>query len=162
MTVYGLSPISFGSVSMVTATLGANDPEVGMTRDDGDEKYIFVYNNGNSQISVGEGATVSAVTGYSVTVSSVTHSDYPVGVCKHATLTTGTYGWLLTRGFSPAKAGPDSGIATGNALTLGADGRWQAKSNSTAYSQVHLPPVFGKCVLSGDSAATGWAFFNIA
>ncbi len=161
MAFEGLSPVRFGTVSMVTLTLGANDPEVGTITQEGDETYIFVYNTGNTQITIGAGATVSAVTGYSVTVSSVTHTDVPVGVCKHATMATSTYGWLLRRGFSPYLAGPDSAVVTGNALTLGADGVWQAKGNSTAYSQVALPPVYGKATLSAASGATGWAYFNM-
>lgn len=148
---------------MVTATLGTNDPEVGTVSREGDEKYIFVYNAGNSQISVGQGAVVSAVTGYSVTVSSVTHTDYAVGVCKHATLTTGTYGWLLQRGFGKAAAhvnGP--ALAAGDALTLGADGVWQSRLASTAYSQVIAPAVFGKVMTTTASAGVADAYFNIA
>lgn len=162
MAFQGIAPVRFGSVSMVTATLGTNDPEVGTVVEDGDEKYVFVYNNGTTQISVGEGAIVSAVTGYSVTVSSLTHVDTPVGVVKHATLTTGTYGWLLQRGFGPFKTAADVSAATGQPLCLGADGRWVLRGTTTAYSQVVLPTIFGKAVLTADSAATGWAYFRIA
>lgn len=150
MTVYSTGPIRFDSVSMVTATLGTHDPEVGTVVREGDEEYIFVYNAGNSQISVGNGAVVSAVTGYSVTVSSITHTDVPVGVCKHATLTTGTYGWLLRKGFGPAVAG--SSLVAGDLVCLGVDGKWVAKLATTAYSQVVMPAVYGKCMVS---AATG-------
>jgi hypothetical protein len=159
MTYYGLSPVAFGTVSMVTGTLGANDPEVGTVRQEGDERYIFVYNTGGEQISVGKGATVSAVTGYSVTVSSVTHTDYAVGVCKHATLTTGTYGWLLQRGFGKAYA--LSALVAGDQVCLGTDGGWVAKLVTTAYSQVVAPPVFGKCVVSAAAGSIAEAYFNI-
>lgn len=153
----GGSYIRMGSVSLVTASLGANDPQPGDICETGDEKYVFVYNNGNSQISVGYGATVSGVTGYSVTVSSTTMLDHAVGVVKHATLTTGTYGWLLVRGFGPAKAPANSGIAAGQLLVLGADGVWGVKSISTDAPA----EVVGKCVVATASAGVADAFFRI-
>lgn len=157
MTFYSADPIRFGSVSMVTATPGSNDPEVGSKIIEGDEEYIFVYNNGNSQINPGSGATVSAVTGYSVTVSTVTMIDYVVGVCKHATLTTGTYGYLLTRGFGSAKMTANSACAAGQLLTVGADGAFAVKSIST-----DAPGnVYAKVMVATASAGLADAFFAI-
>lgn len=153
----GLSPICFNSVSMVTATMGANDGSVGDVRTVGDEKYILVYNNGNSQISKGRLAVVSALTGYSVTVSSTTSLDFPVGVVKHATLTTATYGWLLTHGFGPCAANTDESLSAGNLLTVGADGACVAKTISTGYPC----PAIGKVVVATASAGVGEAFFHI-
>lgn len=157
MSVYGIAPVRFGSVSMVTATLGANDPEVGTVVEEGDEKYIFVYNAGNSQISVGNGATMSGVTGYSVTVSSVTAADLFVGVCKHATLTTGTYGWLLTRGFSQVQLGANDSCTTGGVLTVGVDGTFALKSQSTG----HQSPVIAKAMTGAASGTSCHAFVRI-
>ncbi len=159
MSFESISPIRFGSVSMVTLTLGPNDPEVGSTIREGDEDYVFVYNTGNSQISKGQFAVCSAVTGYSVTVSSLTHVDVPVGVCKHATLTTSTYGWLVKKGFAPMQAG--SAVAAGDALTPGADGNWQSKLTTTAYSQLVSPSVYGKCMIAAASSAVGDAYYNL-
>ncbi len=99
MTASNLAPIRFAGVSQVTATLGSNDPQVGDRCEEGGNSYVFVYNNGTSQISQGYGATVTAATGYSCTVSSITSVDWLLGVCKNATITTNTYGWLVTRGF---------------------------------------------------------------
>jgi hypothetical protein len=160
MTYYAAHPVRFGSVSMVTATLGANDPEVGTVVDHAADRYIFVYNGGSSTIGIGSGAVLSGVSGYTVTVSSVTHSDIPVGVCKHAAIATGSYGWLLQRGFTTAQAG--SAVATGAALTLGADGTWQSQLTTTAYSQVALPTVYGKAMGSAASSASFAAYFRIA
>ena len=159
MTVTSVGPIRFGSVSMTTLTLGANDPEVGTVVIEGDEEYIFVYNNGATAISKGQFAVATAVTGYSVTVSSITHSDYPIGVCKHATLLASSYGWLLRKGFGPMQAG--SAIVAGDALTPGADGNWQTRLATTAYSQVIAPTVFGKCMVSAASSGVGDAYYNI-
>lgn len=159
MTVSSVAPIRFDTVSAVTLTPGTKDPEVGTITREGDEEYIYVYNNGTTQISVGQFAVCTAVTGYSVTVSSLTHVDLPVGVCKHATLTTATYGWLLRKGFGPMKVG--SAVVAGDALIPGADGNWQARLVSTAYSQVIGPTTYGKCMVSAASAGTGDAYYNI-
>jgi hypothetical protein len=142
---------------MVTATPGANDPEVGTVREEGDEKYIFVYNAGTSQISTGRLATMSGVTGYSVTVSSVTGVDLAVGVCKHATLTTGTYGWLLTRGFTQAQLGANDSATTGNILRLGVDGAFTLASLVTG----HFSPVIAKAMTGADSGTSCHAFVSI-
>ena len=160
MTFYRQQLMVGSPVSMVTATLGANDPEIGSTIENGDEKYIFVYNTGSSTAGIGCGVICSGVTNYSVTVSSLTHVDTPIGVVKHAAIPTGSYGWVLQRGFTSAQAG--SAVATGNALTLGADGTWQAQLTTTAYSQVNLPSVFGKAMGSAASSGSFDAYFRIA
>lgn len=160
MTYYSDSPVRFGSVSMVTSSLGPNDPEIGTVVEEGDEKYIFVYNTGSSTAGVGCGVVVSGVTNYSVTVSSVTHADVPIGVVKHAAIPTGSYGWVMQRGFSTFQAG--SAVATANGLTLGADGTWQAQLTTTAYSQVVQPAVYGKAMGSAASSGTGDAYFRIS
>lgn len=151
---YGLAPIRFESVSSVTVT---NSVEVGTIVEEGDERYIYVYNAGNSQIAPGYGATLSGVTGYSVTVSSVTGADMFVGVCKHNTLTTGTYGWLLVRGFGPMQMGASDSCTTGGLLTVGVDGTWALKSQSTG----HQSPALAKAVAGADSGTSGYAFFRI-
>ena len=66
---------------------------------------------------------VSAVSGYSVTVSSVTQACKLFGVCVNATLTTGTYGWIQTGGFVDIKNGMAStALAGADIVELGADG----------------------------------------
>lgn len=109
------------SVSAVTAT---NSVEIGTRRIFNSEAYIYVYNAGNSQISTGFFGAVSATSGYSVSVSS-TSGQFAVGVCKHATLTTATYGWLLTAGYVDGVTNgmASTAIAGNEALQLAADGK---------------------------------------
>jgi hypothetical protein len=147
----------FGTVSMVTSSLGPNDPEVGTVRDDGDERYIFVYNAGNSQITPGDCTTVSGVSGWSVTVSTVTATDLIAGVCKHATLTTGTYGWIMTRGFGQVNMDANNSAAAGGILVGGTDGKFWNKTISTG-----LPNrTIGKAMAAIASGASGTAFLTI-
>ena len=89
MTFSSVSPIRFGAVTATTATLGPNDPEVGAECVEGPNRYVFVYNDGNSTIPTAQGCVLqSGATGYSVTVSSVTSADILIGVAVN-TISTG-------------------------------------------------------------------------
>jgi hypothetical protein len=160
MSVYSVSPVLMNGFSMVTATPGVNDPEVGTVARSGDEEFIFVYNDGASDISKGYGATLSGVTGYSVTVSSTTSVDIAIGVCVHATLTTGTYGWLMKKGFCNFKATPDSVVSAGARLILGDNGVWGQASTASNVSNTGNG-IYGKCVAATGSAGTGVGYFSI-
>lgn len=147
MAFQSVGPVLFESVSAVTATPSV---DVGSIRIEGDEKYIYAYNAGNSQISVGRAAVVSAVSGYSVTVSSVS-GGFAVGFVKHATLTTGTYGWLVTRGFvdSVTNAMASTALAAGDAIQLGVDG---------GVCKGETGPYVGKMMTATGSAGVAHAF----
>ncbi len=150
MSYQNVGPVNFESVSAVTATPSV---DVGVIREHEDEKYIYVYNNGTSQISVGRCATVSAVSGYSVTVSSVS-GDAIVGFAKHATLTTGTYGWLVCRGFVDGltNAMASTALSAGDVIQAGVDG---------GVAKGVTGPSLGKMVSSTGSAGTGSAFIAL-
>lgn len=149
MPVYENPAGFFESVSAVTAT---NTVDVGTRRYYEGKEYVYVYNNGNSQISVGNGATVSALTGMSVTVSSVTSVSPCVGVCHHATLTTGTYGWLVTKGPGVnLTADADTGLAVADNAVLGTDGVVTRVTGATGYKA----PVFAYVTDATASGGTG-------
>lgn len=120
MSFQGVAPILFESVSAVTASPSV---DVGTIRSYNSERYTYVYNAGNSQISTAKGVTVSAVSGFSVTVSSVS-GDFCMGFVKHATMATATYGWVLTVGCidSALNGMASTAIAAGDVLQLAADG----------------------------------------
>lgn len=156
MTVYS-SLANFAGKSMVTLTPGPNDPEVGTRMRDGDEEYIFVYNNGGETITKGDLCTVSAVSGYSVTLSTTTGVDIAVGLCKHATMATATYGWLLTKGFSQINMHADNSVAAGGVLVCGDLGKFFNKTIATGFPS----PVIAKAMAAIASGASGTAFLNI-
>lgn len=154
MTVYGNPAGRFGSVSMVTATLGANDPEIGSRVVEGGKEYCFIYNAGNSQISVGQGCVLNtAATSYSMTVTSVVETDTLFGVCHHATITTGAYGWVVTKGICNIAASAAVAISPPNALILGANGFFTNIITSGAQTTPYAK-VVGKCISSAASAST--------
>lgn len=134
-TFYSADPIQMESVSAVTAT---NSVDPGTIRTVGNAKYVYVYNNGTTQISVGKCAVVSALSGYSVTVSSIS-GGFAVGFCKHTTLTTGTYGWLVTRGFvdGVTNAMASTALTAGDSIQVGVDGG-VCKGESGPYVGKHL------------------------
>ncbi len=132
--MYNNSPIAFGSVSATTNSRGPSDPRVGDVRTVGNENYLYCYNNGNSQILPGDGVVVSAVSGYSVTLSSTTGVDLLVGIVKHSTIATGYYGYVCTRGFTQVNMGANLSAAAGALLVLAADGKFTNKTISTGYA----------------------------
>lgn len=144
------------SVSAVTATPSV---ELGTKRTVSGNDYIYVYNTGaNAQISPGQGCVLTATSGYSVSVSSVAGNDVMIGICKHATITTGTYGWVLTKGFCSFVAGANDSFTAGGPIAAGVDGTFGFKSSATGFTG----PVVGKCMISspsGGSAGLGYFSF---
>ena len=123
----GIGPVEKESVSNVTLV---NSVQLGTRKTVNAVDYIYVYNNGNTQISTGQMANIQAASmnsGYSVivscAVSGATGTWNVVGVCYHNTMATATYGWLVTRGLCFGV--PDSGQISANSgdlLTCGNDG----------------------------------------
>lgn len=149
---YSVAPVMFTPISNVTATLGANSPALGARVLHEGNEYCYVYNAGNSQISPGYACVLSSVSGYSVTVSSTTMVDVAFGVVKHSTLTTATYGWVLTKGFCDLKTIANSSVAAGDPVTLGGDGV-SVPAITTMTGQVH-----GKAVEATASAGVFVAY----
>lgn len=111
------------SVSAVTATRGAADPELGYVRVEGNKWYRYVYNAGNSQVSPGyamQTITDGASTAYSGTISTTVNVPL-LGIVHNATLTTGTYGWVVFKGYTKFVA--SSTVAAADLLQVGANGK---------------------------------------
>lgn len=144
--------VFFEGVSQVTATPSV---ELGSTRQDGEDVYMYVYNAGNSEIPPSYGCTLSAVSGYSVTLSSLTNVDL-FGHCKNSTFTTGTYGWILRRGFAEVEMGANNSAAAGVLLCPGADGTYAHASQTT----LPFGKIVGKAMAAIASAASGSAYLE--
>lgn len=159
--VYGFDVIVGESVSAVTAT---NSVELGTLRMYNGIIYRYVYNAGNSQIPPTYGVTMSGVSGYSVTISSVTSlGDKCFGVVVNATLTTATYGWAAVYGPVTVEAHASESLIAGYGLTISEDGTF---GSYTALVGVTAPTsikdICGK-VISGGTASAGscLAFVNL-
>jgi hypothetical protein len=143
-------PVYMESVSAVTASPSV---QIGAERMEAGDKYLYVYNTGSSTAGVGRGVIISACTGYSVTVSSITNTGGFIGVVKHAAIPTGSYGWILTRGFTPIIAVADSGIVSGAVLGVGLDGGFTDVPVTNVAALAH-----GYCVTATASGGTGYGY----
>lgn len=146
------TPIFFGGISGVTATRGSKDPELGTRVNFEGNEYLYIYNGADSDIVPGKIASpLAATTSFTGTVSSVASYGLPFGVVKHTTLTTNTYGWVLTRGYAPAYT--SLAIAAGIGLEPVANGTLGTAVTGVCYG----------VLLSATSAVTnitGGAYFR--
>lgn len=123
MTLYNVDPVGFAGKSFTTTSLGTNDPQLGQILRDGGKEYVWVYNAGGASGSVGTAVIISGVSGYSVTVSSVTDlNGWMIGVVENNTLTTAAYAWVVMRGYTQINMSANNSAAAGERLTLGTDG----------------------------------------
>lgn len=142
------------SVSSVTLVPSV---ELGTRATIGGNDYIYVFNAGNSEIPPARGVVLSATSGYSVTLSSTTTTDFMIGICKHSTMATAAYGWVLTQGFASFLAGASDSFTVGGPIGIAADGAFAFKSSVTGYTG----PVVGKVMVSSPSAGSaGLGFFK--
>lgn len=150
-------PVEVETVSNVTATNSVNPGE---TRFINGEEYLYVYNAGVQQISVGNFAVLSANSGYSVTVSSITQYDFPIGIVKHATITTGAYGWLMTRGFAKLQLAANASASTADVLYPAGQGLFAAAGNAvSAGCGIVLQPV-AYAVSGAASGSSAFGYFR--
>ena len=157
MSLETIAPLMFGTKSLVTTSLGTKDGELGMVHTDADGRtYRLVYNDGGASVPVGCGVVVNAgATSYSCTVSAATSADLVVGICRHATITTGAYGWVVTHGITSVQMGATSGtVTTGGLIEVAANGYFVPVSNTTG----NKAPAVGKALNTIASSGTGDAY----
>jgi hypothetical protein len=134
----GIREVFKESVSAVTATAPA-DLTPGTLRFESDEIYQYMYNGTETQINPGYMVRQSGQSGYTITVTSTAMLSIPVGVVKHATLTTGAYGWVLKQGTGKMVATANDDFAIGDGVALGDNGvfanpaRYANVNNSTTH-----------------------------
>ena len=143
-------PILFESVSQVTATPSV---QIGARALVNGESYCYVYNAGSDTATKDHGVILTAVTGYSVSLQSVTGVGGFFGLVKHADIPAASYGWVMTRGFGQGLAGTTKSLATGDELTVGVSGTFGKNTGAlTAWA-------CGKVLNGAATAATADVFF---
>jgi hypothetical protein len=146
-TTYG-GPLYTESVSAVTAT---NTVALGSRRHEAGIDYLYVYNgSSNEQITTGRGAKLaSGSTGYTADVAAAAANTFSAavlcGVCINSTFTTGTYGWLATRGFMQVENFGATSIGVGEPVMLHTSGTFTRHTAPTA------------AVIFRSDAFCGWA-----
>jgi len=158
-----LNPVSpaMGRAETVSNVTATNSVPVGtLWGDVSGNQYVYCYNAGNSQISQGQFAVLATnVSGYSVTVTNVIGQDIAIGLARNATLTTGTYGWLMYRGFGGLSTDAASGV-TNQVLALGSLGNLQVLT--AAAGSFSTAQIVGRLLISVATGVTnaGNAWFN--
>lgn len=148
--------VTFGGISNVTATRGANDPELGSRFSYGNADYVYVYSS--DEASVGHAVCMTGTTGgWTVSVGTVTGVDYPVGWVQNTTLTTGTYGWVAQRGILKVQMSATVSSPIGGLLAVGTNGFMIASQLSAATSTIQGPAV-ARAVSNIASTASGYAY----
>jgi hypothetical protein len=129
MNFYGIGPVAEESISACTQT-----PSVGLgtRRTWKGEDYVYCYNSGGGQASIGNGVKfITGASGYSIAATSITDVFSPcVGVVKHATMATADYGWIMNRGFATVKV-VSASTADYKMIALGAAGLFVEASGTT-------------------------------
>lgn len=152
-----IAPVLGYNESVSSVTLTPTVPVGTAWGDISGNLYVYAYNTSNSQISQGQFAVLATgVSGYSVTVTNVTLQDLGIGVARNATMTTASYGWLMTKGFSPISSDNVSGV-TGQALSIGALGNFQVLT--AAAGSFTTSTIVGRLQ---SSIATGVTAANVA
>ena len=129
MSINGLAQLFTEGVSNTTTT---NSVDVGTRRWEGKDEYVYCQVTG-SDASPGYGVIMTANTGYSVTITSVTQVSPAFGVVKHATIAASDYGWVLVDGFASLEVHANSAIGTGDSLVLADNGVWATRAVSTGF-----------------------------
>jgi hypothetical protein len=137
-----MPPVQMESVSAVTATPSVS---LGETRFQNGETYIYAYNAGTGDLSIGNLACLSANSGFSVSVSSITMFDLPIGFVKHATIAAGSYGWLLTRGFTKVMVCSNTSAALSDIVYAGGQGSVATLTNNSALTALQLSGYCAVC-----------------
>lgn len=148
----GVAPVAFESVSAVTAT---NSVDLGTTRTQGAEEYIYVYNAGAASASPGQYMVMSANSGYSLTVSSVTMYDFPMGFVKHTTIPAASYGWILTKGFLNVLGQSNLSWAISDLLVPGSGGRVANPTGQVSFICALVYNPIGQAVSAGATVGAG-------
>ena len=155
---------AMGGISSVVSSL-----PIGMTLGESrhleEIDYRLVYNNGGAQIVPGEAAVQASVGPYSLTVTSTSKGDNHVGavVCHHATATTSTYFWGVTRGYLPeGVVGDNASTPTGSFIAIGSNGSFNLMPGSVVTGKVvsgkNLGSVASATVTTG--ARSGDVYIN--
>lgn len=152
MTVYQYNPVFFEPVS---ATTSSPSVDLGTRRVQNGNEYIYVYNGGGASITSGYGVCVSGLSGYTVTVSSVTNVNHFVGVCEK-TIATGYYGWVLSKGFAQVVMGANNSAAVSDPMRASTDGKFAVNSVATGY--IDIPCGFSVEAMA--SGASGKIYFR--
>jgi len=147
---HSADPVCFESVSNVTATPSV---QLGEERMYLGEKYVYVF--AAKELPVGYGAVKTGTSGFTCVATGSVSGEFCAGFVKHAAISSGSYGWLLTKGVVDAKNGRASTAPVINEVAyLGADGAF-VTDTMVVTSAINTGHQIGKILSAGASGGTG-------
>lgn len=146
----GVDPISFESVSNVTATPSV---DLGTRRFQDGELYEYVY--AVKELPKNYGCVLTGTSGHSCVATGVVSGELAFGFVKNAAISSGSYGWVLKKGVVDLKNGRASTVpSVDQILHLAADGA-VCSDVMVATSSIDGGVVVGKVLSAGASGGTG-------
>lgn len=147
---YGFQQAFMESISNVTATRSV---ELGAIRFHDGEYYEYVH--AAKELPQGYGAVKTGTSGKTCIATGSVSGELCAGFVKHATIASGSYGWLLVKGVVDAKNGRAGTAPVINQVArLGADGAF-VTDLMVLTSGIDNGPVVGKILSAGASGDTG-------
>jgi len=117
---YGTGPLMKRGISFVTQDSAAEMPELGCRVLYKGEEYVWFHNvTASTEIQPNKLVTNSLLSGYSLTVSTVS-GGIALAATKHVTIPSGGYGWGLVRGLNQMTC--TSTLVSGVMIAVGDDG----------------------------------------
>ncbi len=150
MAFYGVDPVQFESISAVTAT---NTVDLGTLRWHAGEMYAYVY--AGKGVPKNYGCVYSGVSGNTIACTGAVSGEVAAGFCKHESIPTGSYGWLLKVGVVDVKnARASTAPSLNQPAYLGTDGGF-VTDTTVVTSAIDCGHVIGKVISAGASGGTG-------
>lgn len=147
---YGVGPVVFESVSNVTATPSV---ELGTLRFHDGEYYEYVH--AAKELPVNYLAVYSGTSGHTCVTTGAVSGEYCAGGVKHATISSGSYGWLLKKGVIDVKNSKAGSAPVINEVAyLGTDGGF-FNERLLITSCIDTGHIIGKVLSAGASGGTG-------
>ena len=161
MSNFSSNNVVFADKSSVTTASGGKSPEVGTIKqfEDGNV-YEYVYNDGTADLYPARGCVLEAGSGAAnghIAASNVTSVELLYGVCKHATIAAGSYGWVVKKGLTKVEMEADNSGVTGALLILATDGEFANKTSGIAF----IAPAQAQLMESAASGASALAYVSV-
>lgn len=120
-------------VDSISAVVTSPVAALGQRREEGGYKYVYAYHADTTQVVPNMGvapATAGSSTSFMYTTNP---GELCVGIVKHTTFTTATYGWLLVKGYVATFTAATPGtVAVGDCIMISTNGVFNAGVSVTS------------------------------
>jgi hypothetical protein len=117
-------------------------------------EYVYMY-NGGAIADINRVVCVTGTSGYTFVVTyatSVTTSPTPFGVIRNQTIAAGSFGWVMTRGFTNLVNEGLASIAAGQPLILGLNGAVRSITATSVVTQMVWNGILARSMEATDAS----------